>query len=874
MNGGSAPSTASRQRLAGLPAPRLPTIVDADMKTSHLPSSSTFPPSFPSALSSSSLNPSASPQSSISSVVLSRYHSRHSTLVLSLILLLVLIVYVMTERGLLTGSNSPLLSASSLSALNNASVTQSYFGSSSLASNSTHRTRVVYCIVDGLRYDTLTTNPTLSSFVSSLGSDALVFPLQAQIPTISIPNWITLLTGMSPTMHGRTGNDDTSLLPFSTIFSSTLSQSRPNGLSASEWWALLVYPSLTPFRGDGSFSDEVDWGEEVFRRGESCAVRDQFSTDRLLQAVHSEHQREGQNSRFDYELFLAYWEDVDAESHAWGGTSEQSQQAASTIVGHISRAMQEIWQADQWSSQQEGGVQWQTIFIITSDHGHVDVGGHGGDVDVLSTVPFIVFSNHSGIANATSHFPPTPPSYRVSTCDIATTIAALCGVPVPRQSEGMFLPAVLSPFVDIGHRAWLHYFDLFMQKRALVMEVVAATGQGHVLTDDLIAVPSPPSNGNYTAALPDLNDRVDRLVDVMKQATHAQLSSQLALNWSLSALLTLLVLLPLLCWVFDRRTFLTVSAIFPQQVSSSCFHLWYLVRLCLVRSYRKVGGHAALPSSTFHPPPNDALRLNRVASLTGFVLVSLWVLLMLFQFLVLFHFSYRSDPSWRWQFTLFNSPYDAYVLIFGYCIFASLLVCIILHIATVLVMRSPRLMNPLLHYIPLTAGQELMDAKPATSSQSTDSSPRASLQVLRYFVTMWSSWWSCVLVVLFLFSQSYHCLLLPSWSTVAQVTPSIWSHRFQSFNFSFMLLMLQFYALLLAAHVDWRLHQLMWRTVRDSEEGEGREGDEERKKRWTGPLESWKREKHAVLWELGRLKGVEAKSIEVEYKEPMSPASR
>ena len=581
-------------------------------------------------------------------------------------------------------------------------------------------------------------------------------------------------------------------------------------------------------------------------------------------------------SRFDYELFLAYWEDVDAESHAWGGTSEQSQAAADAIVGHIRRVMGEVWQADLWSAQQ-GGVQWRTVFVITSDHGHVDVGGHGGDVDVLSTVPVIVFSNHSGLglANVTSHLPPSPPSYAVSTCDIATTVAALCGVPVPRESEGMFLPAVLSAFLDVGPRAWLHYFDLLIQKRALVKEVVDTMGQSQLLTDDLMAVPSPPGAANVSAALADVNDRVGHLLEVMKRASDAQLSSQLAINWSVAALLTVAALLPLVYWVFDRRSFISVSAVLPQRMASTCFHLWYLMRLGLVRLYRRVGGHAARPSSIFYPPSSEALRLNRVAALVGLALTSLWVLLMLFQFLVLFHFSYRSHSSWRWQFTLFNSTYDAYVLIFVFCMLASLLVCITLHVAMALVMTSARVMGPLLDYIPLTAGRELKEVNGATSPNGLpdESPPRASLRVLRYFVTMWSSLWCCVLVILFLFSQSYHCLLLPSWLTITRITPAIWSHRFQSFNFSFMLLVLQLYALLLTAHVDWRMHQLMWRTVRDSEEGEGKEGDEERKRRWTGPSESWKREKHAVLWELGRLKGVDAQSIEVEYKEPMSPVS-
>ena len=60
-----------------------------------------------------------------------------------------------------------------------------------------------------------------------------------------------------------------------------------------------------------------------------------------------------------------------------GGASNQSAQAASAVFAAIGATMRAVWEADQWSARQ-GGVRWQSIFVVTSDHGHVDVGGHGG----------------------------------------------------------------------------------------------------------------------------------------------------------------------------------------------------------------------------------------------------------------------------------------------------------------------------------------------------------------------------------------------------------------------------------------------------------------------------------------------------------------
>ena len=163
------------------------------------------------------------------SVVLSRANSRTRILWLHLLLLVLAAAYAYNEQGRLSGSTDQLLPAASILALNN--LTHPLFPNHSIASNATHRTRVVFFVLDGMRSDAVTTSPALSAFLASLQPHVAVRSSLAQLPAISFPNWLTLATGVRPSTHGFYGNDVIEEVGWSSIFSEQLRANSPNGVA-------------------------------------------------------------------------------------------------------------------------------------------------------------------------------------------------------------------------------------------------------------------------------------------------------------------------------------------------------------------------------------------------------------------------------------------------------------------------------------------------------------------------------------------------------------------------------------------------------------------------------------------------------------------
>jgi hypothetical protein len=70
------------------------------------------------------------------------------------------------------------------------------------------------------------------------------------------------------------------------------------------------------------------------------------------------------------------------------------------------------------------------VVIITSDHGHIQSGGHGGGEDVVLNVPLII----AGGPARSGHKP-----LDAQQTDIAPTICGLLGLPFPSTNQGRFL---------------------------------------------------------------------------------------------------------------------------------------------------------------------------------------------------------------------------------------------------------------------------------------------------------------------------------------------------------------------------------------------------------------------------------------------------
>ena len=113
------------------------------------------------------------------------------------------------------------------------------------------------------------------------------------------------------------------------------------------------------------------------------------------------------------DLLLIYMGDYDVVSHESGGLSSEALQSVGRLDHNLCALFAHIDLSD-------------TVLIVTSDHGHLDEGGHGGDEKVVLETPFVMAGSRV-----------RPGSYpAIQQPDIAMTIASLLGMPFPRSGQG------------------------------------------------------------------------------------------------------------------------------------------------------------------------------------------------------------------------------------------------------------------------------------------------------------------------------------------------------------------------------------------------------------------------------------------------------
>jgi len=252
--------------------------------------------------------------------------------------------------------------------------------------------RVVVVILDGLRLDAARTMPTLNR-MSDYGSD---YVLTAPQPSLSYPNWTTILSGAPPFSSGVVTNWHEGATPVETLLDSA-DRAGVSYVVVGPSDIATLFPAAV--RADGSFFKE--WSEEYLAG---------TYVDATIKLV----------AENDPQLVVLHVPDIDEAGHAAGGASARYAQTVAQVDGDLRRLVEAL----QTTS---------TTFVFVADHGHIDTGGHGGWED--KTVALRGVFGGAGVNLTTGEG---------SLEDVAPTVAVLAGIPVPSHSSGEALASVVA----------------------------------------------------------------------------------------------------------------------------------------------------------------------------------------------------------------------------------------------------------------------------------------------------------------------------------------------------------------------------------------------------------------------------------------------
>ena len=286
--------------------------------------------------------------------------------------------------------------------------------------------RVVLVLVDGLRLDASQKMTRLNQ-LRQRGADLSVRVGQ---PSLSYPSWTVIVSGVWQEVSGVTTNWYEGEVRVDTIFKAARDAGMPAVVVGGGGWKKLYGSHLTEFV-------KVPGPEDENAPPEAWAQMDGDSYRLAVRALDD----------YPEGLILVYFGGTDELAHLYGGVSSQYLDEVQRVDGYIGLL------AERLDPEKD-------VLIVTADHGHVDTGGHGGWERSVLHVPLVM------VGKAIRHGVYTE---RLQ-ADIAPTIAALLGVPIPVHSQGRPLVEMLEASAEakgrIGLNAGLQlvgFYDAYAQ---------------------------------------------------------------------------------------------------------------------------------------------------------------------------------------------------------------------------------------------------------------------------------------------------------------------------------------------------------------------------------------------------------------------------
>jgi hypothetical protein len=318
--------------------------------------------------------------------------------------------------------------------------------------------RIVYVMIDGLRVDTALNDEVMPN-LNELRRQGAWAEMHSRPPSYSAPSYSVLLTGAWPDISdGPAFNleyEDLHTLSQDQIFSAANRAGLNTAISAYYWLEKMV--------------PQESVAASFYTAGEDH-VTDVELVNAALEWIRQD----------DYQLLFILLMQVDYAGHYEGGPRDPRWNEA---AGRVDSLLGEI--------VAELDLSRDTI-LVTSDHGHIDRGGHGGHEPVVLMEPFVLAG--AGVQ---------PGEYRsVQMVDVSPTTAALLGTNIPASSQGRALTEMLELGPDREH----HVAEQSAQQQAQLYEKYAAAmgftpGAGIYTDSDVLSLAAA---GSYAEAMQEI----------------------------------------------------------------------------------------------------------------------------------------------------------------------------------------------------------------------------------------------------------------------------------------------------------------------------------------------------------------------------------
>ena len=233
-------------------------------------------------------------------------------------------------------------------------------------------TRRKFCLIgiDGLIIDRALRSgaaPNLSAFVEQ----GHLASMTMAVPTISGPGWSSILTGatheehnvVDNTFHGHTLGRNADLLSRAYFADQSVTS-----YVASGWPPLADPAGPGPVVSPRLDQQNAGMHKGVVRDGEMYGYRRADTEVTDVSRLYLNHG--GPDASF------VYLGEVDEAGHVYGGASAEYLVAVSRVDAHLGTVLQAI--TNRATREDED---W--LVGITTDHGHLDEGGHGGGEEVV-----------------------------------------------------------------------------------------------------------------------------------------------------------------------------------------------------------------------------------------------------------------------------------------------------------------------------------------------------------------------------------------------------------------------------------------------------------------------------------------------------------